>query len=249
MRHSATTFRSRPRASGSRRGASEIRRGVGWWVLLAASCGAPQEPAIVVEIASAPSATHVKEDTDGDLLRLLAMAREAYAKGNTRPLFALFALEMEVQAARAKASSPRDAIFGRARLEAIYGWTATNQGEHTFRYAEPRVTVNGNNATIEWESYQARSNQTHAFGEHYELAKKSEPTFRAIAHGGAMADGGPPLWAAATWAIAFYQKHGFRLVTPEEKDRLLRKYWNISDQQIETSVVLADERWSLERCS
>jgi N-acetylglutamate synthase-like GNAT family acetyltransferase len=45
-------------------------------------------------------------------------------------------------------------------------------------------------------------------------------------------------WAAAIWAIAFYQRHGFRLVTGEEKDRLLRTYWSIPERQIETSVVL-----------
>jgi GNAT superfamily N-acetyltransferase len=45
-------------------------------------------------------------------------------------------------------------------------------------------------------------------------------------------------WAAATWAIKFYEKHGFKLVSLEEKDRLLRTYWNIPDRQIETSVVL-----------
>jgi len=50
-------------------------------------------------------------------------------------------------------------------------------------------------------------------------------------------------WAAATWAIRFYEKHGFKLVTPAEKDRLLRTYWTISERQIETSVVLADKRW------
>ncbi len=50
-------------------------------------------------------------------------------------------------------------------------------------------------------------------------------------------------WAAAAWAIAFYEKHGFRLVTPREKDRLLTKYWSIPARQIETSVVLADNRW------
>jgi len=50
-------------------------------------------------------------------------------------------------------------------------------------------------------------------------------------------------WAAADWAIRFYQKHGFQLVTPEEKDRLLPKYWGVPARQIETSVVLADERW------
>jgi len=45
-------------------------------------------------------------------------------------------------------------------------------------------------------------------------------------------------WEAAYWAIRFYEKHGFRLVTREEKDRLLREYWNIPERQIETSVVL-----------
>ncbi len=50
-------------------------------------------------------------------------------------------------------------------------------------------------------------------------------------------------WAAATWVIDFYRKHGFTLVTPDEKDRLLRTYWSIPDRQIETSVVLADRAW------
>ncbi len=50
-------------------------------------------------------------------------------------------------------------------------------------------------------------------------------------------------WAAAVWAVRFYEHHGFRLVTPQEKDRLLRTYWSISDRQVETSVVLADARW------
>ena len=50
-------------------------------------------------------------------------------------------------------------------------------------------------------------------------------------------------WAAATWAVRFYEKHGFRLVTPEEKNRLLKKYWSIPDRQVDTSVVLGDERW------
>jgi len=50
-------------------------------------------------------------------------------------------------------------------------------------------------------------------------------------------------WADASWAIRFYEKHGFRLVSPVEKERLLRKYWSVPDRQIETSVVLADQRW------
>jgi GNAT superfamily N-acetyltransferase len=49
-------------------------------------------------------------------------------------------------------------------------------------------------------------------------------------------------WAAAHWAVAFYRKNGFTLVSPAEKERLLRRYWTISDRQVETSVVLADAR-------
>jgi GNAT superfamily N-acetyltransferase len=45
-------------------------------------------------------------------------------------------------------------------------------------------------------------------------------------------------WAAAWWAVAFYERHGFVLVTPEEKDRLLRRYWSIPERQVQTSVVL-----------
>ena len=46
-------------------------------------------------------------------------------------------------------------------------------------------------------------------------------------------------WAAADWAIDFYRRHGFELVTAQRKDELLRTYWDIPDRQIETSVVLA----------
>ncbi|MDJ0958969.1 MAG: GNAT family N-acetyltransferase [Arenicellales bacterium] len=49
-------------------------------------------------------------------------------------------------------------------------------------------------------------------------------------------------WADATWAITFYQKNGYRLLSEPEKDRLLRKYWRIPERQIQTSVVLANER-------
>jgi GNAT superfamily N-acetyltransferase len=45
-------------------------------------------------------------------------------------------------------------------------------------------------------------------------------------------------WEAAYWAIRFYEKHGFKLLSRQETDKLLRKYWTISERQIETSVVL-----------
>ena len=47
-------------------------------------------------------------------------------------------------------------------------------------------------------------------------------------------------WADAKWAVQFYEKHGFNLVTEEEKNILLRKYWNIPERQVETSVVLSN---------
>ena len=50
-------------------------------------------------------------------------------------------------------------------------------------------------------------------------------------------------WAAASWAIDFYERNGFARVSHEEKERLLRRYWSIPSRQIETSVVLADEGW------
>ena len=50
-------------------------------------------------------------------------------------------------------------------------------------------------------------------------------------------------WAGAFWAIHFYEQNGFQVVDSKEKVRLLRKYWSIPERQIETSVVLADEKW------
>lgn len=47
-------------------------------------------------------------------------------------------------------------------------------------------------------------------------------------------------WAAASWAIAFYQRHSFVLCSRERTIELLRTYWTIPDRQIETSVVLAN---------
>ena len=51
-------------------------------------------------------------------------------------------------------------------------------------------------------------------------------------------------WGTAEWAIRFYLKNGFRLVSKEEKEILLRQYWNVPERQIETSVVLCDDRWN-----
>ena len=50
-------------------------------------------------------------------------------------------------------------------------------------------------------------------------------------------------WKDAVWAISFYVKNGFSLVTDEEKTVLLKRFWKIPQRQVETSVALADKRW------
>lgn len=46
-------------------------------------------------------------------------------------------------------------------------------------------------------------------------------------------------WAAAHWAIRFYEKHGFNLVPEAVRRTLLSKYWSIPASQAGASVVLS----------
>jgi GNAT superfamily N-acetyltransferase len=46
-------------------------------------------------------------------------------------------------------------------------------------------------------------------------------------------------WAHATWAIRFYEGHGYSLMSLQETPAVLRAYWDIPTRQVETSVVLA----------
>lgn len=46
-------------------------------------------------------------------------------------------------------------------------------------------------------------------------------------------------WRAADWAIRFYERHGLVRVGVEDATALLRRFWNIPERQVETSVVLA----------
>jgi GNAT superfamily N-acetyltransferase len=50
-------------------------------------------------------------------------------------------------------------------------------------------------------------------------------------------------WKAATWAIAFYERHGFQCVSEAETRELLARYWTVPERQVEESVVLVDARW------
>ena len=51
-------------------------------------------------------------------------------------------------------------------------------------------------------------------------------------------------WASASWAIEFYQRNGFTVVSQSDKNRLLQTYWSIPARQVETSVVLA-KPWTI----
>jgi N-acetylglutamate synthase-like GNAT family acetyltransferase len=50
-------------------------------------------------------------------------------------------------------------------------------------------------------------------------------------------------WKDATWAINFYKKHGYQLLSEVEKNKLLKTYWSIPERQVETSIVLASKDW------
>jgi len=45
-------------------------------------------------------------------------------------------------------------------------------------------------------------------------------------------------WRDATWAIRFYEKFGFVIYGKKQTSQLLKKYWEISSNQIDNSVVL-----------
>ena len=87
--------------------------------------------------------------------------------------------------------------------------------------------------TLIRHAYVRRGNQNRGIGGRL-LSELCEKTTRPLLMG---------TWADAVWAVRFYEKHGFRLVTHEEKTRLLKKYWSIPERQVETSVVLADQQW------
>lgn len=53
-------------------------------------------------------------------------------------------------------------------------------------------------------------------------------------------------WKDASWAISFYKKYDFRVLSDEEKNCLLNIYWSIPERQVETSIVLASENWKMD---
>jgi N-acetylglutamate synthase-like GNAT family acetyltransferase len=87
--------------------------------------------------------------------------------------------------------------------------------------------------TLIRHAYVRTANQKQRIGAHL-LSHLRELTDRPVLIG---------TWADATWAIRFYEQHGFQRVGSEEKTRLLKRYWSVPARQIETSVVLADSNW------
>jgi len=115
-------------------------------------------------------------------------------------------------------------IGGRVQF---YGWI-----EHDVLVAAMGIQA-VNDVTLIRHAYVLTSHQRRGYGE------------KLLKHLLAMAETSTVYvgtWEAATWAINFYQKNGFKLVSNKEKNKLLKKYWNIPHRQVETSVVLRLER-------
>lgn len=53
-------------------------------------------------------------------------------------------------------------------------------------------------------------------------------------------------WADATWTIDFCRRNGYTVIAEHERNLLLRKYWSVPVSHIETSAVLAHQRWMTE---
>ena len=82
-------------------------------------------------------------------------------------------------------------------------------------------------------AYVRKSHQTHGIGTKL-LRHLEQMTDKPILIG---------TWADVPWAIQFYQKNGYRLLSRPDTERLLKKYWRIPERQVATSVVLANSRW------
>lgn len=101
-------------------------------------------------------------------------------------------------------------------------WSIINDGAEAYRGVIP--------ADCWTDPYMSR--------EELRRAMQEGVTFSGCEENGALGT-----WADAVWAIRFYEKHGFAVVGPEQKERLLRRYWKVPERQVETSVVLVDGAW------
>lgn len=104
----------------------------------------------------------------------------------------------------------------------FYGWTENNVLVGVMGIQQVKDT------TLIRHAYVLTSHQRNGIGENMLSYLVNLATTHEVLVG---------TWTAAWWAIRFYEKHDFKIV-PNESRNKLREYWNISDRQAETSVVL-----------
>jgi hypothetical protein len=145
--------------------------------LAVAACAPADRVAPTVTVAAAPARDaplQPEEDERAALVKKMKEAQQAYVeRGEVKTFFSMLAPDLEVEAARSSTKSPYDAVFARARLEAIYLWAARHQPKAKVRVADAAVGLRGDTATLSWRTYQtSEGRETSAFGERYDLAKR-----------------------------------------------------------------------------
>ena len=105
-----------------------------------------------------------------------------------------------------------------------------------FAYGELRGIMGSqdvDDATLIRHAYVRPEHQGRGIG-HELLAHLLSETSRSILVGA---------WSSASWAIRYYERHGFRLTSRHETRQLLHRYWTVPERQIEESVVLVGPGW------
>ncbi len=151
-----------------------VRRLIPFFFLVA--CQSPAMPvATLVPISAPPVASVPRQPTSKPrVVDVLTDAVRAYIdEGNTRLLFGLYAQDLVVRAGRSRTHSPHDAVFGRARIEAIYTYAVRHEPTLTARMKDVVVEEKGETTVIEWVLHLAGATPS-AFGERYELVKNPE---------------------------------------------------------------------------
>ena len=136
-------------------------------LLVASACASPKVVATLVPVAPLAPAP-AKRPSQTALSQLTEAVRTYLEDGKTGPLFGMYAADMVVRAGRAKAQSPRDIVFGRERLEAIYDYATHHEPGTAPQFTHTLVEERGSRTTIEWTVF-LDGPIAAAFGERYEL--------------------------------------------------------------------------------
>ncbi len=136
-------------------------------LLFAPACASPNVVATLVPVLP-PASAPQKGPSRTALSQLTEAVRTYLEDGKTSPLFGMYAADLIVRAGRAKAHSPRDIVFGRERLEAIYDYATRHEPGTAPQFTNTVVEERGNRTTIEWIVFLDGPTAA-AFGERYEL--------------------------------------------------------------------------------